>query len=75
MIGPIAKIMFPIIGILFFLMVYVQVKEWLRLRSGCGEHTWKYHEWNSPNHPQVRWCNKCEIRQVRLSDAYSWGEE
>lgn len=71
----IAPIMLVVSFVILVLGLIFQVQEWLRLRNGCGKHEWINHEWNEPHCRQVRWCDKCGIRQVRLSEEYSWGAE
>lgn len=71
----IAQIMFVVSVVLLICVLVAQLQEWLRLRNGCGKHEWINHEWNEPHCRQVRWCGKCGIRQVKLSDEYSWGPE
>ena len=75
MIGPIARLMIPVMGILLLGVFIVNVQEWLRLRNGCGKHEWINHVWNEPDNRQVRWCNNCGIRQARISDQFVWGED
>ena len=72
--GPIIKIMFPIMLLVFISGMVIQIKEWFRLRNGCGKHLWDYYDFGNTI-KQTRLCSKCGIQQKRLNDEYFWGVE
>lgn len=70
--GPIATIMIPIMLVVLIVGTALHIKEWARLRNGCGKHAWDFHDNGNTIH-QYRICLKCEIQQFRLDYGYAWG--